>query len=127
MKKEIVVSTEGRKKIMKAFGITHAAVSYALTFKRDSELSRRIRKFALQLGGMEIPVYEDCETIHDANGKMIQDFGKGVQLICEKETGHCEIREGNVVLEEFHDIKLNQLDSIQRRAFGYAESRMFVH
>lgn len=44
--------TEARKEICRALGITHAALSYALSFKRNSPRSHQARQMAIEAGGI---------------------------------------------------------------------------
>lgn len=54
MKKvKILVDTDIRKQVQKTFGCTATMVSLALNGHKDTELARRIRKRALDLGGRE--------------------------------------------------------------------------
>lgn len=47
----ILIDTPTRKKIRALFGCSHVAVWKALTFRSDSETSRKIRTVALESGG----------------------------------------------------------------------------
>ena len=47
MKKMIHIDKEDRRKLMEHFGVSKAAITLALTFQRDSLLSRQIRAYAL--------------------------------------------------------------------------------
>lgn len=47
MKKVIYIDREDRRKLMEHFGVSQAAITLALTFQRDSLLSRQIRVYAL--------------------------------------------------------------------------------
>lgn len=47
MKKVIHIDKEDRRKLMKHFGVSQAAITLALTFQRDSLLSQQIRVYAL--------------------------------------------------------------------------------
>ena len=69
MSKKIKLSTEGREKIQKTFGVTHVCVSLALSYSRNSDLSRKIREMALKLGGK---LYEVSETEVEASAKPIK-------------------------------------------------------
>lgn len=47
----ILIDTPTRKKIRALFGCSHVAVWKALTFRSDSDTSKRIRRMALACGG----------------------------------------------------------------------------
>ena len=54
MKERIEVTSETRKAIAKTFGVTEKTVFNALTYagtRGETELARRIRKYAFQKGG----------------------------------------------------------------------------
>lgn len=54
MRRRIVVEQGEVTAIARLMGCTTVFVSYALNFRRDSELARRIRRMALLRGGIEI-------------------------------------------------------------------------
>ena len=54
MKRKIVVDHGEVTAIARLMGCTTVFVSYALNFRKDSELARRIRRMALLRGGIEI-------------------------------------------------------------------------
>ena len=51
MKRKIVLPKEQRVRIAKLEGISIRTVNYALSYSRDSSLSKRIRILALSMGG----------------------------------------------------------------------------
>lgn len=68
MRRRIVVEQGEVTAIARLMGCTPVMVSYALNFRKDSELARRIRRMALLRGGIEIgdePVKEtnDGKTV----------------------------------------------------------------
>lgn len=96
----ISLEAEDQQKIAKAFGVTRRAVRYALSFdpvKGKTENSRRIRKYALQLGGremIEIPAeaLAEVETEHETSERrMLQRFPHGTLLSTSIETGEARI------------------------------------
>ena len=56
MKRRIVLEKGQGVMLAKTFELTPQTVSYALNFKNDSELARRIRKAALEIGGIDTGV-----------------------------------------------------------------------
>lgn len=91
MKTRITVTKESRKFIAKAFKVTERTVFNALSGERDNDLARRIRKLAKAQGGVEITVYDEFETMHDADGYIRQYFPNGAMLEIEKGTDQCAI------------------------------------
>ena len=53
MKRRIVLEQGKGITLAKMFGCTPQTVSYALNFEHDSELARKIRKAALENGGVD--------------------------------------------------------------------------
>lgn len=48
---QIFLSTHNRNKLKEKFGVTDSSISFAIHFKRHSQLARRIRDYAVnQLG-----------------------------------------------------------------------------
>lgn len=88
MKKQIVVDSEVRRFLMKAFDCTRMSVWRALSYDSDTDTARRIRKLALQKGGQLVGDYiPECETTHEEVEKtMTQRFGNRVKLVLHKPT-----------------------------------------
>jgi len=54
MKRRIVLEKGQGKELARAFGCTPQTVCHAMNFRHDSELTRRIRKAAIEKGGIEV-------------------------------------------------------------------------
>ena len=93
MSKQILTDKETKHFLMKAFGCTQQFVWLALTFRRDSEMARRIRVLALKRGGKLTEGYvPDCETTYDHHAKtMTQAFGSRVKIEHDLETGETKV------------------------------------
>lgn len=93
MRKRILTDNETKAFLMKAFGCSRQAVWLALTFQRDSEQARRIRRLALQRGGKLTDGYApEWETTHEeSEDTMTQTFGSRVKLVAWKETGDVSV------------------------------------
>jgi DeoR/GlpR family transcriptional regulator of sugar metabolism len=50
---KILVDYGDKKRLAKTFGVSEVTIRSALAYRTKSELSERIRKAALQLGGKE--------------------------------------------------------------------------
>lgn len=113
VQRHIEVGADVRKRIMQELGITEGGLSLALNYKRDGEGARKARALALELGGEVYCTIPECETIHDADGKMIQVFDNGARLIIDK--GNSEGRiEHNGKLVSLHDhVTINMLGGLQ--------------
>lgn len=60
MKKFIAVTEKQRQLIIDAFKITPRMVRYALSYDSDTNLAKRIRKLALEAGGVRMVSDADC-------------------------------------------------------------------
>lgn len=58
MKKKIVVQHGENTAIAKILGCTHEYVCHALAYRKDSVLARKIRKVAMERGGVEVVIPE---------------------------------------------------------------------
>lgn len=95
MKKVISVTRENREFLQKAFGVTNAMVTYALTFHAkwgQSDLAKRIRSLALQRGGFVMVCAPASEVVHDAEGMMRQYFDNGWMWEADKKSGKLTVR-----------------------------------
>ncbi len=121
MEKFITATKETREQITKAFrGISRQTIWRALHFEdmnKGTDTERRIRKMALNRGGIVMVVSPEMETMHDADGYMRQYFPNGAMLEASKETGQVTVfdRSGNVAMRAEH-VLITKLLEIQRFA-----------
>lgn len=121
MKRFIAVTPDTRQAITKVFGMTSRTIDRALSYAQiagNSPQARRIRVMALERGGIPMITAPEVETFHDADGFMRQYFLNGVMLEANKKTGDVRLIKNSVVIAEYKDIKLTELDEIQKRAAG---------
>ena len=86
--KKIAVQKGEQEVLAKIFSVSRASVWRALTYQSESHMAEKIRTLALKRGGKVIEETCAFDTIHDANGRMIQTWGGGkVRLEVTKETG----------------------------------------
>lgn len=93
MGKKIFVNEKAKAHLRKVFKCSSVMVWYALTFKRDSDLARKIRFTALhQLGGVANWKPEEVETTHEETERtMTLHFGKRVQLVYDRKDGSSHV------------------------------------
>lgn len=94
MKKYIHIKKEDREFIMKSLGVTERTVFNAIRLgeeRRDSDIARRIRKLAIERGGIVMVVMPEIETLHDSDGYMRQYFPNGALLEINKDNGSADI------------------------------------
>lgn len=125
VRKQIVISDDTRAFLMKTFNCTHKHVWAAVTFRANSDSAQRIRKLALQRGGILIdgnapksePVYDTAartmEMPISGDVKILADFKAGVVSI---------IKGGNYVVETLVNPTIEAFMLMQQRAQKLAES-----
>lgn len=94
MKKYIHITKEDRMFIMKALGVTERTVFNAVRFdskRGDTELARKIRKLAMERGGIVMVVIPEIETMFDSDNYMRQYFPNGALLEISKDNGNADI------------------------------------
>lgn len=116
MERQIRLTTEDRRAIQKETGLTDGALSLALTFRRHGEQSERARQLALERGGMVYCIAPECETIHDAEGKMVQTFTNGAVITVDKASSEATLEYGGKLVATYHNVTLQMLSLIQATA-----------
>lgn len=116
MQRYIEVTPAVRKNIMQALGITEGGLSLALKYKRDGEDSKKARKLALEQGGVVYCTAPECETIHDADGKMTQVFPNGARLIIDKATSEGRIEYNGREVSVHYHVTISMLAGLQSLA-----------
>ncbi|MDE7413258.1 MAG: hypothetical protein K2N05_05650 [Muribaculaceae bacterium] len=103
-RREIAVTKEDRAFLMKLFGVTNQTIYNALDLDKEPTYVRsRIRKAALERGGVVMVTLPEMETIHTADGRMIQRFGNGAVLTFYRADGHGELwHKGKLISSHRH-------------------------
>lgn len=117
MKRRIDTTKELRLRAMKVFNVTEQTVFNAIGFdskRGNTDKAKRIRSYLLQNGGVMLVELKEVETIHDADGYMRQYFPNGAMIEIDKKTGDLKGYYRGEVVMDFKDVKLRQLDDIQR-------------
>ena len=79
---------------MKSFKVTERTVFNAIRFDEErgsTDLAKRIRKLAMERGGIVMTVIPEVETIFDADNYMRQYFHNGALLEISKVDGYADI------------------------------------
>lgn len=116
MKRIIEVTSENRAFLSKAFGVSQRMVFYALAFdseKGKTVLAEKIRNLALKRGGKVINVMPECETIHDADGMMIQKFENGYEITADKHTGLVRVWKGEKMVDQQYECTIKRFSEMQ--------------
>ena len=103
-RREIAVTKEDRVFLMKLFGVTNQTIYNALDLdKEQTDVRSRIRKAALERGGVVMVTLPEMETIHTADGRMVQRFGNGAVLTFYRADGHGELwHKGKLISSHRH-------------------------
>lgn len=119
MKKFIAVTREQREKLIRIFGCTGRMIEFALAFdskKGQSDLARRIRKAAREMGCLTHVVHAETECFYDSEGTMHQPFPNGAHIELYKDSGEgVIIHKGNIVAR-YENVKVAEIPAIQALA-----------
>lgn len=113
MKKQVTVTRENRDFLEKAFNVSSVMIWKALTFESDSDLARRIRKLAIERGGIEMCFCPVLETIHDSDGYMRQYLPNGVLLEFNKNDGTGSVFLRGKEVRRYENVKVSGINDIQ--------------
>ena len=122
MKRYIHIMKADREFIMSAFGVTGKTVQNALRFDEErgnTDLAKRIRKLAMDRGGIVMTVSPEVETLHDSDGYMRQYFPNGAELeFSKKEDCGCDVLHKGKVVRHYDRVMLSDIAAIQEYASG---------
>ena len=105
----------------KTFNVSDKTVRNALGFDKkrgETDCAKRIRKFALQKGGIVMVVVPEVEVLYDYDGVINQYFPNGAKLESDKNTGDTELFYKGERVARWEDIKLRDMDTIQQMVAG---------
>ncbi|OYP58478.1 hypothetical protein [Prevotella sp. P3-122] len=119
MKKFIEISKNDREFIMQAFGCSERMVFKAIRYEDGSatDLAKRIRKLALERGGIEMAVVPLTETLFDADGYMRQYFANGAMMELDIRHNRADVFDkdcNRYCIQE--DVRLCDIPAIQKVA-----------
>lgn len=121
MEKYIHVTKDVRLYLAKTFNVSDKTVWNALNFDKkrgEPDCAKRIRKFALQKGGIVMVVVPEVEVLYDYDGVISQYFPNGAKLESNKNTGDTELLYKGECVGRWDNIKLCDMDTIQQLAAG---------
>lgn len=113
-RREIAVTKEDRVFLMKLFGVTNQTIYNALDLdKEQTEVRSRIRKAALERGGIVMVTLPEMETIHTADGRMVQRFGNGAVLTFYRADGHGELWHKGKLISSHRHVGVRDIFALQ--------------
>lgn len=121
MGKYIHITKENREGLMGIFGVTQRTVFNAVNYcdgEPENPLLARIRKAALERGGVMMTDLPAVETLHDADGYMRQYLPGGVLLEFDKRTGGCDVIRKGECVRHYDNVAVNGIPAIQQWAAG---------
>lgn len=117
MKRQIAVSKEVREKLMKVFGVTERTVFNALAMGREGNLlHKKIRKAALESGGVLMVTIPEVETFHDTGVGMRQYLPNGAVLEFSFADGGCDMWYKGEKRERVEHVGFTDIRGLQARA-----------
>lgn len=119
MKKYIHVKKEDREFLAKVFGITPRMVFNAVHFESDSELARKVRKLAMDRGGIVMVEAPEAETLFDADGYMRQYLPGGALLEFKYSNNSCTVFVKGEERRRFDDVHVSDIPYIQEFAGNF--------
>lgn len=118
MEKYISITQEQREFIIKAFGVTSRMVNYALSYRKDTALARRIRRLALERGGVRMVAVNEIECIHDADGVMTQLMPNGAVIKIDRNTGDAKVYYNGKPVICVDNIRAREIAALQESAMA---------
>ena len=121
MKRYIHIQKADREFILNLFKVTGRTVDNALRFdaeRGNTDLARKIRKVAMEHGGIVMVVSPEAETLFDADGYMRQYLPNGVLLEFEKEAGNggCNVFLKGDMVRRYDNVQVRDIPAIQNWA-----------
>lgn len=121
MKRYIHIQKADREFILNLFQVTGRTVDNALRFdaeRGNTDLARKIRKVAMEHGGIVMVVSPEAETLFDADGYMRQYLPNGVLLEFEKEAGNggCNVYLKGDMVRRYDNVQVRDIPAIQNWA-----------
>lgn len=125
MLKSIKVSPATRRVLEKTYGVSHQYIWYALNYVKNGPSAERIRKAALDLGGVftSSDFTPNCRVSH-ADNKIVQDFGGDVILTINRKTGELSVSDNGNTVASMYDVNIDGWAAMAKMAQKIAYSRI---
>ena len=119
MEKYIAVTKEDREFLARAFKASDRTVAYALQFdgkRGNSDMARRIRKAAVERGGVVMVAIPEMETMYDRDGYMRQYLPNGAMLEFNMEDDSGDVWFKGERVRHYESVRISDIKDIQRWA-----------
>lgn len=126
-RKFVAITKEMREKLVKIFRCTERSIWNALNYDAErghTEQARKIRKAAYEMGGVEMLVAPEIETMHDADGYMRQYLPNGSMLELSKQDGSCTIYYKGEPMHRYENVLVSEIEQLQKTAAEMCDYRM---
>lgn len=118
MKRYIDITTQVRKALIDVFKVDVKTINNALSFRINSGLSKRIRKHALQRGGVDMVAVETFDCIHDAEGVMTQLMPNGAVIKINRNNGNATVYYDGKPRIHVENIRVREIAALQESAMA---------
>lgn len=121
MKKYIHIQKEDREFIAKAFGISERSVFNAIRFddrRGGTDLAKKVRKLAMDRGGIVMVEIPEIECLYDADRYMRQYLPNNTLLEFSFEDGGCEVFHKGKKVRRYENVVVSDIKNIQSWALA---------
>lgn len=119
MEKYIAVTKEDREFLARAFKVTERTVFNAIRFdegRGSSELVKRIRKAAMERGGVVMVAVPEMETIFNSDNYMRQYLPNGAMLEFNMKDDSGDVWFKGERVRHYESVRISDIEGIQRWA-----------
>lgn len=116
MRKYIHIKKADREFIMKALGVGERTVLNAIRFdskRGDTDTAKRVRKLAMERGGIVMVEIPEVETLHDADGYMRQYLPNNTLLEFSLDDGGCDVFHKGEKVRRYEKVAVKDIPGIQ--------------
>ncbi len=117
-RKYIHTTKENRLFVAKAFKVSERMVMMALSFDRNGENAEKMRRLALQRGGILMNELPMMETFHDADGYMRQYLANGALLEFNKKDNSGDVFFKGKNVKHLDKVMVSDIEGIQNWALS---------
>lgn len=113
MKKYIHITKEDREFIMKALDVTERMVFKGTHFESDTDLAKKVRKLAMDRGGIVMVQVPEIECLFDADGYMRQYLPNNTLLEFSFADGGCDVFHKGEKVRRYENVVVSDIKGIQ--------------
>ena len=121
MRRYIHIKREDRAFIAETFKITEKSVFNALTYdvkRGNTDLAKRVRKLAMERGGIIMVEAPEGEVFHDSDNYMREYLPGGVLIELSKTDGSGAVFKKGTRMKSYENLMLADIPAVQAYAAG---------